>query len=319
MRALTYDGTAVHYKQFHADPRPPAGEALVQVSLAGICQTDLEIAAGYMNFRGVLGHEFVGIVKEAPDSRLIGKRVVGDINCVCGKCPMCQRGLSSHCPNRTVLGIEKRAGAFADLLTLPATNLHVVPDGVSDEQAVFTEPLAAAIQILRQVQIDARTKVAVLGDGRLGHLTVQVMATTGCNPMLIGRHPEKLEVAEKAGIRTALDSAFTAFRDLDVVIDCTGRSAGLQRAIELVRPRGTIVLKTTVADPTPLHLARLVIDEITLLGSRCGPFPMALQMLAKRQVQVDGLITKRVKIAAAETLFAARSLPGLKTLIVFDR
>ena len=322
MRALLFDGSSVKYRGFHPDPPAAADQALIQVLAAGICHTDLEIAKGYMGFKGILGHEFVGTVLRCPDEKWVGKRVVGEINCVCGKCEMCHRGLSTHCFNRTVLGIQGRDGAFADLLLLPVRNLHAVPENVTNEEAVFVEPLAAALQVLRQVQIDTRSKVTILGDGRLGQLVAQVMQHAGCKPLLVGRHANKLSLAERLGIRTILDAELTARRDQDVVVDCTGRAEGLARAIALVRPRGTIVLKTTVAGPGApgLNLAPLVIDEITLLGSRCGPFRDALSMLAQRQVNVGCLVSRRVRIDAAEGLFAGKTTAdALKVIVTFDR
>jgi len=320
MRALVFDGTTVKYRGFQPDPVAGAGEALVQVHLAGICHTDLEIAQGYMGFTGILGHEFVGTVRHCADDKWLGQRVVGEINCVCSKCDMCQQGLSTHCRQRRVLGILNHDGAFADYLVLPVRNLHVVPENVRDEEAVFVEPLAAAVQVLRQVPVDRRSKVTILGDGRLGQLVAQVLQRTGCQPLLVGRHTGKLAVADRLGIRTILDAELTVRRDQDVVVDCTGRAAGLERALALVRPRGTIVLKTTVAAGQPLNLAPLVIDEITLLGSRCGPFREAIGLLAQRQVDVTGLIARRVRIDAAEGLFAGAALRDtLKVIITFDR
>ena len=320
MRALLFDGSAVRFKSHHADPTPAPDEALIHVLAAGICQTDLEIAKGYLNFKGILGHEFVGTVTACRDDRWLGKRVVGEINCVCSKCAMCQRGLSTHCLNRTVLGIAGRDGAFADFLTLPIRNLHTLPDHVTNEEAVFVEPLAAAFQILRQVPIDSRTRVTILGDGRLGQLCAQVIARTKCPLLLVGRHAAKLAVADRRGIATTLDSDLVARRDQDVIVDCTGRAEGLTRALALVRPRGTIVLKTTVAAAKPLNLAPIVIDEITLLGSRCGPFPDAINALAARQIDVSGLISRRLRLDAAEPVFRDGVSPDvLKVLLTFDR
>ena len=228
---------------------------------------------------------------------------------------MCSRGLSTHCRRRTVLGIHGRDGAFADALVLPIRNLHAVPDNVSDEQAVFIEPLAAAFQIPRQVQIEKRTRGVVLGDGRLGLLVAQVLHGAGCVLTLVGRHESKLAVAEKLGIQTALDPEYVPHGQADIVVDCTGRAKGVERALELVRPRGTVVLKTTVAAANPLNLAPIVIDEITVLGSRCGPFPDAIHALATGKIHVLPLITRRTPIANAESLFPSPS--GLKTLITF--
>jgi threonine dehydrogenase-like Zn-dependent dehydrogenase len=329
MRALHFDGSAVRFRQAYPDPAPGPGDVLVKVRAAGLCQTDLEIAKGYMAFTGVLGHEFVGTVAAAGkgvDPHWIGRRVCGEINCVCGTCPMCARGLSTHCAARTVIGILHHDGAFADLLRLPARNLHPLPDHVPDEEAVFVEPLAAAFQVLRQVPIDRRAKVTVLGDGRLGQLCAQVIARTGCALTLVGRHPDKLALAERLarpaanspGLRTTLDAELHPRRDQDVVVDCTGRAEGFARALELVRPRGTVVMKTTVAANKPLNLAPVVIDELTVLGSRCGPFPDAIAALAAREVNVAGLISRRVSLEAAADLFPAGP-DGLKTVITFAR
>jgi threonine dehydrogenase-like Zn-dependent dehydrogenase len=328
MRALVFDGKAVGYRKQHASPVAGEGEVLVRVTAAGVCQTDYEIARGYMGFTGILGHEFVGVVEgigKGVESQWVGKRVCGEINCVCGKCEMCAHGLSSHCFNRTVVGIVNHDGAFAELVRLPARNLHVVPGHVTDEEAVFVEPLAAAFQILRQVQIEKRTKVCVLGDGRLGLLVAQVLQRTGCALMLVGKHEAKLAVMERLkmgkSVRTILDRDLRARREQDVVVDCTGRPTGLERAMELVRPRGTIVMKTTVAAGKPLNLAPLVIDEVNLLGSRCGPFPQAIGALAGREVEVVPLITKRVTLEQAESLFTASGTggEGLKTVMTISR
>jgi threonine dehydrogenase-like Zn-dependent dehydrogenase len=358
MRALTFDGKVVRYRTDLPQPAPAAGEALIRVQAASICQTDLEIAKGYMGFTGILGHEFVGTVEKlgptAADARAtpltkngptrpadwIGTRVVGEINCVCGKCAMCSRGLSSHCTNRSVLGIFNHEGAFAEYLTLPLRNLHLVPEHVSDEEAIFVEPLAAAFQVLRQVPIEKRTRVAVLGDGRLGLLIAQVLARTGCALTLVGHHEDHLALAEKlctalpstgrsgrkpgtlkaagsprGSFRITLDRDLRATREFDVVVDCAGSTEGLQRALALVRPRGTIVLKTTVANGAPLNLAPVVVDEITIVGSRCGPFSEALQALAAREISVTPLITKRVSLEQAAPLFAPNTPNPLKTLI----
>jgi len=321
MRALFYDGQSVRYKGFYAEPTPKTTEALIQIHAAGICQTDLEIARGYMNFTGVLGHEFVGTVTQCHDSRWVGKRVCGEINCVCGKCDMCQRGLSNHCRQRTVLGIAGRDGVFADFAVLPIRNLVPVPENISNEEAVFVEPLAAACQILRQAQISPRDKVTVLGDGRLGQLCAQVIKQTRCELTLIGHHANKLALAERLGIRTRLDSQTEARKDQDIVVECTGRAEGFERALAFIRPRGTLVLKTTVAAGKPLNLAPVVIDEITLLGSRCGPFHEAMTLLAQKAVDVTSLISRRMKLEAAEALFAPGQLPSdvMKVILTFDR
>lgn len=329
MRALHFDGSQVRFRQAHPDPAPPGDhEVLLKVHAAGLCQTDLEIARGYMGFSGILGHEFVGTVTaigKSVDPAWIGRRACGEINCVCGTCSMCARGLSTHCLRRTVIGILNHDGAFAEFLRLPARNLHAVPANISDEEAVFVEPLAAAFQVLRQVPIDKRTRATVLGDGRLGQLCFQVLARTGCQLMLVGRHEDKLALAERTArradrqVQTTLDAHLQPRRDQDVVIDCTGRAEGLPRALELLRPRGTLVLKTTVAAHTPLNLAPIVIDEITVVGSRCGPFPDALQALAAREIDVTPLVTRRISLDNAQALFAPGAPAHLKTLINIAR
>ncbi|MFQ5430622.1 MAG: alcohol dehydrogenase catalytic domain-containing protein, partial [Phycisphaerae bacterium] len=272
------------------------GEVLVRVHLAGICSTDLEIIRGYGGFEGILGHEFVGTVA-AGSTKLAGKRVVGQINCVCGRCDMCSRGLSSHCRRRTVLGISGRPGAFAAFLTLPEENCLEVPDGVSDEEAVFTEPLAAAYQVIRQVQIERRMTVAVVGTGRLGLLVAQVLAQAGCRLIAIGRNPRTLGLLDRRRIRTARVEDLPRKHDQDVVVDCTGEPEGIRLALDLVRPRGTVVMKTTCRADAPLDLSPLVVNEVTLLGSRCGPFGEALSALARKQIDVLSLVTRQMPLA----------------------
>lgn len=329
MRALHFDGTRVRFRQGHPEPAAPgAQEVVLKVHAAGLCQTDLEIAKGYMGFTGVLGHEFVGTVAKVGrgvDPGWVGRRACGEINCVCGTCPMCARGLSTHCLQRTVVGILNHDGAFAEYVRLPARNLHAVPGNVSDEEAVFVEPLAAAFQILRQVPMDKRTRATVLGDGRLGQLCAQVLGRTGCVLTLAGRHEEKLGLAERIAKRgnraltTVLDRDVQPRRDQDVVVDCTGRVEGLGRALELLRPRGTLVLKTTVAAQKPVNLAPVVIDEITVVGSRCGPFPDAINALAAKEVDVLPLITRRVGLEGAEALFGPEAAAHLKVIIQVSR
>lgn len=290
MRAIVFDGK-LDFKTDYPDPVPLAGEALIKVTLAGVCATDLEIVKGYMGFKGIPGHEFVGVIEECSDDRFQGKRVVGEINIPCGKCDICKANMPTHCPKRSVLGIQGKDGAFADYLTLPLKNLHPLPDDISDEAAVFTEPLAAAFEIFEQVPFDEDTKVCVLGDGRLGLLVSQVMSMAGCNSITVGRHAEKLEILKKMDIPTRLGKDGFG-RVFDVVVDCTGSASGFDDALGLVKPRGTIVLKTTVAKRGEPDLNRVVIDEITVVGSRCGPFRPALKALDERKVRVKPLITK---------------------------
>jgi len=314
MRAIVFD-EQVRFRDDYPDPTPPPGEALVRVTAAGLCNTDLEIAKGYMGFTGVLGHEFVGVVEQAPDPTWVGRRVVGEINCSCGSCDVCHAGMTSHCPNRTVLGIVGRDGAFADWLCLPMENLHEVPEQVADEQAVFVEPLAAAFEILEQVSLGPDDRVAVLGDGKLGLLVAQALATTGCDLVAIGRHADKLAHLEARGIATATADALPAGR-FDAVAECTGKAEGFETALGLVRPRGTLVLKSTVAAGVPLNLAPVVIDEITVVGSRCGPFPRAIEALQRGEVSVRDLVTATYPIAqAADAFDRARDKGAIKVII----
>ncbi len=303
-------------------PRPGAGEALVRPSRMGVCATDLELARGYMGFEGVLGHEFVGVVEQVADkkdARWVNNRLVGTINCVCGRCDLCRAGLPEHCRDRTVLGIAGRDGCFAEQFTLPVRNLLEVPAHLDDDRAVFTEPLAAAFQIPRQLTIEGRPYVTVLGDGRLGLLCAQVMAQRNASVRVVGKHPEKLALCEKWGVKHRLLGEVGLRADQDIVVDCTGSRDGLEVAMQMVRPRGTIVLKTTVAtrhgDP-PVDLSPLVIHEVRLLGSRCGPFPEALEALATEKVEVLSLITRRMKLAdAVEALKLAASPGVIKVLL----
>ena len=289
MRALVYDGQLRLVEDYHR-PEPPPEEALVRVKLAGICNTDLEIARGYMGFRGVLGHEFVGVVEECANESLVGQRVVGEINCYCGECPTCRAGAPTHCPNCTTLGIWGRDGAFADYLILPVANLHTVPEAVSDEVAVFVEPLAAALEILEQVQVKPTDRVVVLGDGKLGLLVAQVLGLTGCELVVGGRHEKKLAILQRRGIDARLADELPADK-ADVVVECTGHPSGFAAARGLVKPRGTLVLKSTFHGDTEVNLSMLVVDEITLIGSRCGPFAPALRLLERGLVDVESLIS----------------------------
>lgn len=315
MRAIVFDGQP-RFDPRHRDPPVEQGECLLRVVQAGICATDLEIVKGYMGFRGVLGHEFVAVVEQAPDANLVGKRVVGEINVACAHCDLCMSGLRTHCRNRSVVGILKHDGAFADLLRLPAVNLHVLPDAVDDDQAVFVEPLAAAFQVLKQVSIDSRKWVTVLGDGRLGLLCAQVLRNAGCPVRVIGKHPEKLTLCEKWQIRHRPLSEITPRHDQDVVVDCTGSPAGFELAMQMVRPRGTIVLKSTVAMGKQTNLAPLVIDEVTVVGSRCGPFREAIAALASREVDVLSLIHRRMKLEHGAAALELAARPGvLKVLL----
>jgi len=291
----------------------------VAVRLAGVCSTDLEILRGYMGFRGIMGHEFVGLVEAGP-SQWVGKRVVGEINCVCGRCDMCRSGLSNHCRKRTVLGIDGRDGVFAEYVALPTRNLHEVPAGVSDLQAVFTEPLAAALQILRQVKLDPSAKIIVLGDGRLGQLAARAIKSRAARPMLVGKHRVKLEAAEKQGIQAVSLEEFVPAADADVVVEATGAPSGFDLAMRTVRPRGTIVLKSTYAGDNGPNLTRLVVEEVTVVGSRCGPFPAALKALAEKEVDISALVSRRFPLSRAlEALKAAGESDVIKVIIEVSR
>ncbi|MBI5137233.1 MAG: alcohol dehydrogenase catalytic domain-containing protein [Nitrospirae bacterium] len=314
MRGLVFDGSLA----LRADlPMPLAGpgEALVRVTRAGVCATDLAILRGYMGFSGILGHEFVGEVAAAPDPAWVGRRVVGEINAACGACPVCQAGNPRHCPHRTVLGIAGRNGAFAEHLVLPEANLHPVPDTVSDAAAVFVEPLAAAFRILEQVPVVPGRRAYVLGDGRLGLLVAQVLHGTGCNLMLVGRHPEKRALAAAWGIATA--DAGADLPPADLVVDCTGSPIGLERAVSLTRPCGTLVLKTTCAEAPAFNPAPLVIHEISVVGSRCGPFAPAIAALESGAVDVEPLIAATYPLADGVAACRHAARPGaLKVQIV---
>lgn len=319
MRALVFDKT-LSFDPRHPEPKREEGECLIRVRQAGVCATDLEITRGYMGFAGVLGHEFVGEVVESPAARQwVGKRVVGEINVVCGRCDLCLSGLSNHCRNRTVLGILNRQGAFADFVRLPAINLHEVPAGVEDDAAVFVEPLAAAFQVTKQVKLDGKRWVTVLGDGRLGLLCAQVLRNAGCPVRVIGKHAEKMRLCDQWGIRSRPLSEITPRHDQDVVVDCTGSAAGLELAMQLVRPRGTIVLKSTVAEGKPINLAPVVIDEINVVGSRCGPFREAIKALSEKSVDVTSMIHRRMKIEQGVEAIDLAGKPGvLKVLLTME-
>lgn len=293
MRALTFINNSLQFQLNYPDAVPRDGEALIRVRLAGICATDLQITRGYMGFSGVLGHEFVGMVAEG-SPRWKGRRVVAQINCPCSKCDMCLRGLSNHCRKRTVMGIAGRDGCFADQVAIPEANLFEVPATVTDEEAVFVEPLAAAYQVLNQCPVDAKTSVAVIGTGRLGLLVAQVMSAAGCRPTAIGRNAAKMERCEKLGVQAIPVTDVRLTNDRDVVVDCSGTPDGLRLAMGLVRPRGTIVLKSTYADGSGAapNLAPLVIHEVKVIGSRCGPFGEAINALARKAIEVRSLISR---------------------------
>jgi threonine dehydrogenase-like Zn-dependent dehydrogenase len=273
-------------------------EALIRVLLSGICNTDLEIARGYAGFKGTIGHEFVGVVEESPDQTLVGKRVVGEINAGCGKCALCLAGDPRHCPNRTVLGIVGRDGAHAEFLRLPVENLLMVPTKISDEHAVFTEPLAAACGILERVKISSADRIAVIGDGKLGLLSAQVVSLKAPLVLLVGKHDSKLRIARDRGIETTKPTrAVARNRTFDVVIEASGAAPGFELALNLLRPKGRLVLKSTFNAATTIDAARIVVDEISIIGSRCGRFKPALDLLAKGAVDVNSLISEQYSLS----------------------
>ena len=314
MQALWLENQQLRLRDDLPLPEPPAGEALIHVLQAGICNTDLELIRGYYPYTGILGHEFVGVVEGGP-GQLLQRRVVGEINAVCGACRACTSGRRSHCERRTVLGIVGRAGAFAEYLTLPAENLHLVPDAVSTDAATFTEPLAAALEIQEQVSIGRDERVLIVGDGKLGQLVAQTLALTGCDLLVVGRHPNKLELLAARGIPTAA-AAPAESGGYDVAVECTGNADGFAVAQRAVRPRGTLVMKSTYADKLTLDAAALVVHEVTLVGSRCGPFAPALRLLAERRVAVEPLIHARYRVRDGLAAFERARQPGvLKVLL----
>jgi len=291
MNALRVEKRGLAVKEIDVPER--GNEALVRVVLSGICKTDLEIARGYAGFRGTIGHEFVGVVEAAPNNSLVGQRVVGEINAGCDECALCRAGDPRHCARRTVLGIVGRDGAHAEFLKLPLANLLPVPDSIADEHAVFTEPLAAACGILERTTITADKNVAVIGDGKLGLLCAQAISLTGAPVMLIGKHPEKMRIAERRGIETTTARKVAKVKnEFDVVVEASGSAEGFTVALNLLRARGVLVLKSTFAGTTEINAARMVVDEITVLGSRCGRFPPALDLLRKGAIDVDSLISE---------------------------
>ncbi|HSU24868.1 MAG TPA: alcohol dehydrogenase catalytic domain-containing protein [Pyrinomonadaceae bacterium] len=291
MKALRFENGELKISGVRMPDEP--SEALVRVTRSGICNTDLEIVRGYAGFQGTIGHEFVGIVEASPGRReLEGKRVVGEINVGCGKCELCSAGDSRHCAARTVLGIHGRDGAHAEFLTLPARNLIEVPEEVSDEEAVFVEPLAAAISIAEQVEIGPDTKVAIIGDGKLGLLCAMALSLQSENLVLIGKHTPKLSIARRCGIEAIMTAeAAKMHRRFDVAVEASGSESGFAAALDVVRPRGKIVLKSTFQGRPKWEAWRVVVDEITIIGSRCGLFAPAIELLASKRIRVGGLIS----------------------------
>lgn len=297
-------------------PRVPKGFARIRMLAAGICSTDLELQRGYYGFSGTPGHEFVGEVVEAEDKHWIGQRVAGEINLACGHCDWCKHGLGRHCPTRTVLGIVQHPGAFREYLTLPLANLHRVPATLPTEHAVFIEPVAAACEILDQVKLRIEDPVAVLGDGKLGLLVAQVLRAHGARVHLYGKHQEKLDLVKPAGITTELLPKKLPERAWPMVVDCTGSSAGLAAAVSMTVPRGTVVMKSTVHGLVPIDTAPAIVNEITLIGSRCGRFDPAIRLLTSGRVQVANLISEEFPLDRAPQAFRRAATKGvLKVLL----
>ena len=295
-------------------PTPPSGEALIGVLQAGICNTDLELLRGYYPYTGIIGHEFVGVVKSGPE-HLVNKRVVGEINATCGQCRFCRTGNSNHCEQRTVLGILNRHGAFAEYLTLPITNLHPVPDKISDDAATFTEPLAAALEIQEQISLTPENQVLVVGDGKLGQLVAQTLALTGCDLLVVGRHRDKLAHLEQRGIKTGFADLVKTGR-FDVAVECTGNPDGFSLALKGLRPRGILVLKSTYAGKLNIDASAIVVNEITIIGSRCGPFAKALDLLADHRVDVSYLIEARYPLEQGLAAFDRAQQRGVLKILL---
>lgn len=315
MKALWLEDKTLSVRDVPVPDAAACGEALIRVRLSGICSTDLELTRGYYPYTGVLGHEFVGEVVESPDADWLGARVVGEINAACTTCPTCRAGRPTHCESRTVLGIVNRDGAHAEYLRLPLANLHRVPDSVSDDAAVFTEPLAAAAEILQQVHVAPADRVLLIGAGRLGQLVAQVLVLTGAELHVVARHALQRALLHARGIATLAEKTVTA-RSYDVVVEATGSPSGLDLARQALRPRGTLVLKSTYAGEVTLDLSQFVVDEITVVGSRCGPFAPALRLLERGDVDPTPLVAERYPLEhAVEAMDRAAERGVMKVLL----
>jgi threonine dehydrogenase-like Zn-dependent dehydrogenase len=309
MRGVYCDGASAHLRRDLPEPEPRGDDVVLRVRAVGICDTDLQLARGYMGFRGILGHEFVG----QDDS---GRRVTAEINAACHGCPTCRAGRPGHCPHRTVLGILDHDGAMAEFVRVPRRNLHDIPEALGDREAVFVEPLAAAFRVAEQVPLGPDVRLAVVGDGKLGLLCAWVARLEGARVDLIGKHPAKLALAGEGIAARGLDEVSSLGRAFDVVVDATGSPTGLPTALGLVRPCGTIVLKTTIAGTYAMDLAPIVIDEVRVIGSRCGPFPRAIAALSGRRIDVRPLIGVEFALDDAEAAFRAAAEPGARKVIM---
>ena len=313
MNALWLEDNEISLRTL-SQPRRPQ-EALIKIRKAGICSTDLELVKGYYPYKGVIGHEFVGQVVEAEDASWIGRRVVGEINAVCNACEQCLNGRPTHCENRTVLGIVNRDGTFAEYTTLPLANLHLVPDAVPDEMAVFTEPLAAALEIQDQVQVKPTDRVLLVGAGRLGQLIAQTLALTGCDLRVVARHAHQQSLLARRGIRIIPEEDIQPWR-WDIVVEATGSPGGFALARKAIRPRGTMVLKSTYKGDLTVNFSSIVVDEINLVGSRCGPFEPALRLMESRQVDPTVLIMDEFKLAQGLKAFERAAQTGVLKVLV---
>ena len=319
MKAVVFDNNLKLISDYNM-PVPKSGEALIKVLMAGICNTDFEITKGYMGYNGILGHEFVGIVESvnSEDKTLVGKRVVGEINCGCGECEYCKTGLERHCFNRQTLGIWQKDGCMAEYVTMPIKNLLVVPDNISDEEAVMVEPLAAALEILEQLHIRPDANVLVLGDGKLGLTIALALSGAGLNVTQVGKHTNKLAITSQQGVKTVLLEDLQITKTWDVVVEATGSINGFETALSLTKPRGILVLKSTVASGKEFNFAPIVVDEITILGSRCGQFEPALRLLEQKRINFKPLITDVYEIDnAIEAFEKNKAKDSIKVLIKF--
>jgi threonine dehydrogenase-like Zn-dependent dehydrogenase len=318
MKALYFDGTDFAFRDV-PEPEPADGESLIRIKLAGICATDIEIGRGYMQYTGIPGHEFVGVVEQSSNASLVGKRIVGEINCACGSCAFCRLGHPRHCSERTVLGILGRDGCFAEYIVLPDKNLHLLPESMTDFEGVMVEPTAAAFRVVQQLPNLPGKRVAVTGDGKLGLLVAQALACEGASVCLLGNHPERRRIVAGRGIEfcpsasvndAAMQGAFPA------AVECTGTPDGPAAALSLLSPLGILVLKTTVTQPLHLPSQRLVVDEISVIGSRCGPFPRAIEALEKKEVEVEAMFDRSFPLEQAAEALKHAAKPGiLKTFM----
>jgi threonine dehydrogenase-like Zn-dependent dehydrogenase len=313
MQALWLENQQLNLREVPKPTRP--AEALIRIRKAGVCSTDLELVKGYYPFTGIIGHEFVGDVVECDDPAWVGQRVVGDINVTCGNCEQCLGGRSTHCENRTVLGITKRDGTFAEYTTLPIANLHYVPASVPDEMAVFTEPLAAALEIQQQVHIQPTDRVLVVGAGRLGQLIAQVLVLTGCDLRVVARHPHQQKILVERGIKLISEEDVKPWR-WDIVVEATGSPSGFSLARQAIRPRGMLVMKSTYKGEMSVNFSSIVVDEINIIGSRCGPFEPALRLMEMGDVDPSVLIAAEFKLGEALQAFERAAQPGVLKVLV---